>query len=112
MSPHARASAPNRSGQPATVTLKREGAGLRLEWLHGAPREISPARLRLACRCADCVRARIAWGPPRLRGDLRITNAAAVGDYGLNLAFSDGHSRGIYPWSYLIGLSEETAEIA
>jgi DUF971 family protein len=25
--------------------------------------------------------------------------------YGLNIAFSDGHNRGIYPKSYLLGLT-------
>jgi prepilin-type processing-associated H-X9-DG protein len=30
-----------------------------------------------------------------------------VGSYGVNIAFSDGHDRGIYPWSYLAQLSEK-----
>ena len=32
---------------------------------------------------------------------VRITDVQAVGNYGLNLAFSDGQDRGIYPWAYL-----------
>jgi prepilin-type processing-associated H-X9-DG protein len=33
--------------------------------------------------------------------DLTITGLASVGRYAVNLAFSDGHARGIYPWAYL-----------
>ena len=29
-----------------------------------------------------------------------------IGDKGLNLVFSDGHGRGIYPWAYLRELGE------
>jgi prepilin-type processing-associated H-X9-DG protein len=30
-----------------------------------------------------------------------------MGHYGVNITFSDGHARGIYPWSYLTELSEK-----
>lgn len=47
-------------------------------------------------------RARRALGrnrvPPR---GLLIRSVREIGLYGLNIAFSDGHDRGIYPWSYL-----------
>jgi DUF971 family protein len=31
-----------------------------------------------------------------------------VSDKGLNLVFSDGHGRGIFPWAYLRGLGLST----
>lgn len=40
--------------------------------------------------------------PPRLV----ITSAREIGTYGVNIVFSDGHDRGIYPWSYLATLAE------
>ena len=33
-----------------------------------------------------------------------VTAVAPIGDYAINIAFSDGHARGIYPWSYLLEL--------
>jgi DUF971 family protein len=30
-----------------------------------------------------------------------IQSLSPMGQYGLNIGFSDGHGRGIYPWSYL-----------
>jgi DUF971 family protein len=37
---------------------------------------------------------------------LVIKNVRGIGSYGVNVAFSDGHDRGIYPWSYLAALVE------
>lgn len=36
---------------------------------------------------------------------LTIVAAQEIGTYGVNIAFSDGHDRGIYPWSYLATLA-------
>jgi DUF971 family protein len=67
---------------------------------------IGAPRLRAACRCADCRRERIDreaepdTGGTTIAG-LTIAEVRLVGDHALNIAFSDGHDRGIYPWSYL-----------
>jgi prepilin-type processing-associated H-X9-DG protein len=37
---------------------------------------------------------------------IRIADITPVGDKGLNLAFSDGHARGIYPWPYLHDITQ------
>ena len=58
-------------------------------------------RLRAACKCAHCVRARIDGRFPDRFDGIAITQIAPIGDYAINIAFSDGHARGIYPWSYL-----------
>ena len=38
---------------------------------------------------------------PPLADDLALVHAEAAGNYGLRLIFSDGHDRGIYPWSLM-----------
>jgi prepilin-type processing-associated H-X9-DG protein len=63
-------------------------------------------RLRLACKCAHCTRARIDGRFPERFPGLAIVGVTDVG-YGLNIAFSDGHARGIYPKSYLLGLASD-----
>jgi DUF971 family protein len=73
---------------------------------------ISVSRLRAACRCADCRRERIDRDGDLENGDLEtgretIAEVRSVGDHALNIAFSDGHDRGIYPWSYLRELARE-----
>ncbi|MGM9482444.1 DUF971 domain-containing protein [Roseateles sp. NT4] len=75
-------------------------AMLRLRWRDGAT-ELPAARLRAACRCGDCRAG-------RSRSDERaaqLADARPVGQYALQLVFSDGHDRGIYPWVWLRELS-------
>lgn len=38
---------------------------------------------------------------------LTIVAFNPIGHYGVNIAFSDGHARGIYPWSYLQMLTRQ-----
>lgn len=37
---------------------------------------------------------------------LTIVAVNPIGSYGVNIAFSDGHARGIYPWDYLTALAQ------
>jgi len=61
--------------------------------------------LRLACKCAHCTRARFDERFPDRFPGIAIVEVADLG-YGLNISFSDGHNRGIYPRSYLASLAE------
>jgi len=60
--------------------------------------------LRAACKCAHCTRARIDERFPSSFPGIAITDVNDLG-YGLNLSFSDGHNRGIYPSTYLLDLA-------
>jgi DUF971 family protein len=67
-----------------------------------------PAQLlRAACRCAHCRRAQIDGVLHSEFPAVTIAHVAPIGHYAVNLEFSDGHARGIYPWSYLAGLAAE-----
>jgi DUF971 family protein len=65
---------------------------------------LSAERLRAACKCAHCTRARIDERFPSSFPGIAIVGVTDLG-YGLNIAFSDGHWRGIYPKSYLLDLA-------
>ncbi len=43
--------------------------------------------------------------------DITITRIEAVGSYAVRLVFADGHSTGIYTWSYLREAGEKTADL-
>lgn len=62
-------------------------------------------QLRLACKCAHCTRARFDGRFPDAFPGIAITEVGDLG-YGLNISFSDGHNRGIYPKTYLLSLAE------
>lgn len=80
------------SALPEAVELRP--AALRLQWPDGAA-ELPATRLRALCRCGGC-RARAPG-----EAAVSLVDAAPAGAYGLQLIFSDGHDRGIYPWAWL-----------
>jgi DUF971 family protein len=65
------------------------------------------AALRRACRCAPCLAARLRGAPAAVEAGVTLVDARPVGHYALQLVFSDGHDRGIYPWAYLAALGAE-----
>src|SRR5262245_18967365 len=71
------------------------------------PQPLAATRLRAACRCAHCVRARIDGLFPQSFDGIVIEHVSPMGSYGINIGFSDGHARGIYPWAYLSQLLKE-----
>lgn len=73
--------------------------GLTVDWddLHIA---FSAALLRARCRCAFCRSAELKGLLSAVPADIAVVGLAAMG-YGVQLQFSDGHQRGIYPWAYL-----------
>ena len=82
---------------------------LRIEWPEGKISAYSPYTMRVNCGCANCVDENT--GRPLLDRrnvplDVRFESVQGVGRYALTLAFSDGHSTGIYPFKKLRTLSE------
>lgn len=86
---------------PETIENHALQGRLELSWADGSARSWTHAALRAACPCAEC-RARRRAGQAFESDDvLRIAAIAPVGAYGLNLGFTDGHERGIYPFEML-----------
>ncbi len=88
---------------PELVSLRRDC--LTLRWAEGDYIVTSAAALRAACRCAEC-RASAAGTPVEGHATVKLTGVTPVGQYALQLTFSDGHDRGIYPWSLLLELGQ------
>jgi DUF971 family protein len=89
---------------PSHLAISDQLDFLDLTLANGDQLRLSAARLRAACKCAFCVRARIDGKFPDHFDGIALTAVAPIGDYAINLAFSDGHARGIYPWRYLLEL--------
>lgn len=90
---------------PAGLRNARSEGRLTLEWHDGERQAISHARLRGACPCSQCKAARLRGAIALVDEAVRLTAIHPQG-YGVQLVFSDGHERGIYPWDYLRGLAE------
>lgn len=98
--------APPASDAPERVGLSADGLSLNLTRA-GERVALKASRLRLACRCAQCVRARVDGTFAPDCQDIAIISIDPMGHYGIAIAFSDGHARGIYPWGYLAELLKE-----
>jgi prepilin-type processing-associated H-X9-DG protein len=94
---------------PQTVVLVRDRGRLRLTWRNGEETEVSAERMRAACRCAWCVRARRDGTFPTAFDGAAIEQVMPIGDYAINVAFADGHARGIFPWTFLHALAADDA---
>ncbi|SFU74649.1 gamma-butyrobetaine hydroxylase-like domain-containing protein [Pseudoduganella namucuonensis] len=92
---------------PSALAINHASRTLELVW-DGAPAALAHAALRASCRCAHCESARRAGGPALpMAPDLALARIEVLGASGLQLFFSDGHHRGIYPWPYLYQLAYE-----
>jgi DUF971 family protein len=88
---------------PEAIDLTAEG-GLRIAWPGGRTATLAPFPLRDACPCAGCVEegtGRKILDPATIPADIRIDDLKAVGNYAIQLAWSDGHGSGIYTWELL-----------
>lgn len=77
---------------------------LGVRWNDGSEHAFTHAELRAACPCSGCRKLRIAGGTVEAPDAVRLTVIEAAGANALNLGFSDGHARGIYPFALLAEL--------
>jgi DUF971 family protein len=91
---------------PRSILNDRQGRMLDIVWDDGPAQRLPHALLRAQCKCTVCQSQRLLTAAARLppdtpAADVRIEDIRQVGVYGIQLIFSDGHERGIYPWDYL-----------
>ncbi len=76
-------------------------------WSNGQESRYRAWQLRKACRSSDSLRNAIDGKASKDAMESRIADVRPVGNYAVNIVFSDGHDRGIFPWSYLYSLESE-----
>jgi DUF971 family protein len=101
---------------PLAVANSRRKQQLHLSWPDGREQWLDYALLRRQCPCSQCRAFRLQGSPPLVDERIQVVELNAQG-YGLQLVFSDGHERGIYPWPYLaqlppqaVGVDERVAQ--
>lgn len=90
----------------APAHLHSQDGVLSLQWPDGSEQQLGHPRLRALCPCAFCRAGRLAGRIDSAPADVRVERIEPFG-YGVQLVFSDGHDRGIYPWAYLREISLE-----
>jgi DUF971 family protein len=88
---------------PLAIGNSREKGTLRLSWPDGREQRLEHAELRRRCPCSRCRAFRLQGLAVQVDSRVRVVEVNSQG-YGVQLVFSDGHERGIFPWAYLAGL--------
>jgi DUF971 family protein len=94
---------------PVAVGNSQGKQQLRLNWPDGREQRLDHAELRRQCPCSQCRAFRLQGLTVKVDPRIRVVELNSQG-YGLQLIFSDGHERGIYPWPYLAQLTSENTE--
>lgn len=94
---------------PLEVRLVKDRLAMAVTWDDGTVTQLSAAVLRRGSRAASAVRASLDGHSHVPDEEIKLVDVMLVGSYAVRLSFSDGHDRGIYPWSYLRELAEEAA---
>ena len=89
-----------------SVTATEDAKALRVCWEDGAVSTLPATDLRREARDAWSIREKLDHGEVQVDPGLTITALEHVGRMGVNVHFSDGHDRAIYPFDYLRALSE------
>ncbi|WP_159591409.1 gamma-butyrobetaine hydroxylase-like domain-containing protein [Chelativorans xinjiangense] len=90
---------------PREVRVSTERDRLTLVWGDGRQDVFEARTLRQNCQSAKAKRLRLTGTTIGPAADLAIASVSPIGTYAINIAFSDGHDRGIYPWSFLAELA-------
>ena len=88
---------------PLAIGNSQVKGQLRLNWPDGREQRLDHAELRRQCPCSRCRAFRLQGLTVQVDPRVRVVEINAQG-YGVQLVFSDGHERGIFPWAYLAGL--------
>jgi DUF971 family protein len=97
---------------PVEIKIRNAGGSLFIAFDNAAAGEISAELLRVESPSAEVKghgpgQEQLVWG----KKQVRITRAEPVGNYAVRLIFNDGHSTGIFTWTYLHKLMVEGSAI-
>lgn len=89
--------------RPVAIDVAQAGT-IVVTWNDGEESKVDPFRLRLDCPCAACIDE---WtgakliDPAGIRRDVRPVAMEPVGNYAVQIRWSDGHETGLYSWQRL-----------
>ena len=98
--------------EPAAIDLKDSKSRFVVRWEGDLETQIPYRDLRLACRCALCVNelsGKAILDPDTVPEDVGVKECHQVGNYGVQIEWTDGHRTGIYTWERIRELGEQVA---
>jgi DUF971 family protein len=100
---------------PTNIRAHQADQALELVWPDGTSCRLRYLFLRSQCPCASC---RDEWSgerildPATIPADLKLEGLHQVGNYAIQLSWSDGHGSGIFTWELLRDLAAKAPEAA
>lgn len=98
---------------PVNLVVHATTGRLEIAWSDGSQQMLRAVALRQACRCAQCEsrRRKGVTAVSEVPADLSFAGITPQGSTGIQISFTDGHDRGIYPWHWLreIGAAQPPA---
>jgi DUF971 family protein len=92
---------------PIEIRLSDHRRSLVVVWEDASISRLGARCLRANSRASAALRAALDGAAIAIADDVEIREILPVGQYAINLIFSDGHDRGIYPWPFLRELSDK-----
>lgn len=93
------------------IRLQAATRMLELDWGDGSTSRFAHAALRRACCCAECLRVRRSGRNVVVPDGIELIEVVPYGPNAVQLRFSDGHERGIYPFPYLRELERSPSSV-
>ena len=93
------------AARPREIAIIEDGEALQILWPDNNYACFTALQLWKNCPSAAGRRRRIDGTNTPTTANLRLTSFRSIGHYAINIAFSDGHDRGVYPWSLLQSLA-------
>lgn len=96
---------------PLEIRLQAAARMLEVDWDDGSTSRLAHLALRRACRCAECLRVRRSGRNVAAPEAIELIAVVPYGPNAVQLRFSDGHERGIFPFPYLRGLERSPPSV-
>ena len=91
-----------------------DNKSLLISWENNEETIISLKLLRSLCPCATCRSEREArsktYIPLLLSNQIEVAAIEVVGNYAIKIRWEDGHSTGIYEFSFIMNLAKQTVQ--
>jgi DUF971 family protein len=94
----------NMAQPPAAINYYAKDRRLEITWAPGQVHRHAAKLVRAACGCASCVDERTGQRTLDVNSipdDIDIVALRPVGNYAVQIEWSDGHDTGIYTWELL-----------
>ena len=95
---------------PREIRLSKDRRMLTLAWADGSTTTFQAPFLRENSQSAGSKKLRLNGLAIPAAEDLTISTLRPIGAYAVNIVFSDGYDRGIFPWIYLRDLARLAEE--